>query len=197
MFESNRPFLTHQFAWMASIFDFISWANTKGITYKCDRNVQIKSFIVLAEAEEFWGSISESLRPGNTAAFFEMSQWWRAVGNTLSNLTGSRFEPQTSRSRDERLSVTLKTIHKEYFALFEILLNQIWALRFRITLFMAFLIEFYCKHSESFNLFLCQRHHQSFALKQRKSIRRLSFGSVWWIFKKTNPIYTVLMGSKA
>ena len=30
-----------------------------------------------------------------------MSQRWRAVGSTVSDLTGPRFEPQTSRSRDE------------------------------------------------------------------------------------------------
>ena len=32
-----------------------------------------------------------------------MSQWWRAVGNTVSDLTGPRFEPQTSRTRKERV----------------------------------------------------------------------------------------------
>ena len=36
-----------------------------------------------------------------------MSQWWRAVGNTVSDLTGSRFESQTSRSRDERVAARL------------------------------------------------------------------------------------------
>ena len=30
---------------------------------------------------------------GNTVSFKRMSQWWRAVGNTLSALTGARFEP--------------------------------------------------------------------------------------------------------
>ena len=45
--------------------------------------------------------ISASLRPGNTAPFWQMAQRWRAVGNTESNLNGPRFEPQTSRSRDE------------------------------------------------------------------------------------------------
>ena len=44
------------------------------------------------------------LRPGNTASFEEMSQWWRAVGNTVSDLTGPRFKPQTSRSRDKRVT---------------------------------------------------------------------------------------------
>ena len=33
-----------------------------------------------------------------------MSQPWRTVGNTVSDLTGLRFEPQTSRSRDERVT---------------------------------------------------------------------------------------------
>ena len=42
-----------------------------------------------------------SLRPGNTAPFEEMWQWWRAVGDTVSNLIGPRFEPQTLRSRDK------------------------------------------------------------------------------------------------
>ena len=33
-----------------------------------------------------------------------MWQRWRAFGNAVSNLTGSRFETQTSRSRDERVT---------------------------------------------------------------------------------------------
>ena len=41
---------------------------------------------------------------GNTAPFEEMSQRWRAVGNTVSDSTGPRFELQTSRSRDERVT---------------------------------------------------------------------------------------------
>ena len=34
-----------------------------------------------------------------------MFQWWQAVGNTDSNLTNPRFELQTSRPRDERITV--------------------------------------------------------------------------------------------
>ena len=41
---------------------------------------------------------------GNTAPFEEMSQRWRAVGNTVSDLIGPRFESQTSRSRDARFT---------------------------------------------------------------------------------------------
>ena len=48
--------------------------------------------------------ISTSSRPGNTASFEEMLQRWRAVGNTVSDLADPRFEPQTSRSRDERVT---------------------------------------------------------------------------------------------
>ena len=59
---------------------------------------------------EFAGPNSASLRPGNTAPFKEMSPGWRAVGNTVSDLTGTKFEPQTSRSRDERVNYKCKCI---------------------------------------------------------------------------------------
>ena len=50
--------------------------------------------LLYAEAcNELAGPISASLRPGYTAPFEKMSQRWRAVGNTVSNLTGPRFEP--------------------------------------------------------------------------------------------------------
>ena len=49
--------------------------------------------------------MSVSLRPGNTAHFKEMLQGLQAIGNTaVSDLTGPRFEPQTSRSRDKRVN---------------------------------------------------------------------------------------------
>ena len=58
-----------------------------------------------AEAfDEFWGPISASLRPGNTAPFKEMWQRWQVIGNTVSDFTSPRFKPQTSRSRDERVT---------------------------------------------------------------------------------------------
>ena len=55
---------------------------------------QIKSFIIhYAEAcNEIAEFISASFRPDSTAPFEEMSQRWRAVGSTASNLTGQRFE---------------------------------------------------------------------------------------------------------
>ena len=50
------------------------------------------------------GPVSASLRPGNTAFFEEMSQRWQAVGNTVSALTGPRFEPLTSRFRGKSVT---------------------------------------------------------------------------------------------
>ena len=45
---------------------------------------------------------------GNTAPIEEMLQQmlqrWQVVSKTLSDLTGPRFESQTSRSRDERVT---------------------------------------------------------------------------------------------
>ena len=51
--------------------------------------------------KEFAGPICASLRPGNSALCKQMSQRWQMVDNTVSDLTGERFQPQTSRSRDE------------------------------------------------------------------------------------------------
>ena len=56
----------------------------------------MKSFIIVAvlprRCNEFAGPISASLRPGNTAPFEEMTQWWGAIGNTAFDLTGPKFE---------------------------------------------------------------------------------------------------------
>ena len=71
-------------------------------------NLSLYSLDYAEACNELAGPISTSLRPGNTAPFEEMLQRWRAVGNTASDLTGPRFEPQTSRSRDE--SVTARPI---------------------------------------------------------------------------------------
>ena len=51
---------------------------------------------------EFVGPIFASLRPDEAALYKEMPQRWRAVRNTVSDLTGPRFEHSTSRSRDKR-----------------------------------------------------------------------------------------------
>ena len=67
---------------------------------------QLKSFIILAvlcrSVQRVCVAHLRFIAPaGNTASFEEMSRWWRAVGNTLSDLTGLRCEPQTSHSINE------------------------------------------------------------------------------------------------
>ena len=44
------------------------------------------------------------LHLGNRASFEKMPQEWRAVGNILFDLTGPRFEPQTSHSKDKHVT---------------------------------------------------------------------------------------------
>ena len=62
---------------------------------------QIKSFTTLAVLGRSVyrvcvAHLSVFSLPGNTATFEEMLQRWQAVVNTLSDLTGLRFEAQTS-----------------------------------------------------------------------------------------------------
>ena len=62
-------------------------------------------YLYYAEAwNELTGPISASLRSGKTTSFEEISQRRQAVGNTVSDLTGPRFEPQISCSRDKRVA---------------------------------------------------------------------------------------------
>ena len=67
-------------------------------------NLLLYSLYYAEACNKFAGPISASLRPGNTAPFGEMLQRWRDVGNTVSDLTGPRFEAQASRYRDERVT---------------------------------------------------------------------------------------------
>ena len=71
-----------------------------------DNTAKIKSFIILAVLRRSVKRVDggPSLRPGNTASFEEISQRRQAVGNIVSDLTGPRFKPQTSRSRDKRVA---------------------------------------------------------------------------------------------
>ena len=66
-------------------------------------NLSLNSIYYAVVCNDFAGPISASLRPGNTA-FFEEILWLQAVGNTVSNLTGPKFEPPNSRSKNEHLS---------------------------------------------------------------------------------------------
>ena len=70
--------------------------------------------------------------PGNIASFEEMSLQWRAVGNTVSNLTSLRFEPQTFRSRYQRVTArpngrsVFSQSQKKVFELFSLRLTMSW-----------------------------------------------------------------------
>ena len=67
-------------------------------------NLSLYSLKYAEACNELAALISASLRGDNTAPFEEMSQRWRAVGNTVSDLTGRKFEFQTSRSMDEHVT---------------------------------------------------------------------------------------------
>ena len=88
----------------------ISWSQPFKTDHLSGQLLLFKSNLLLfslyyAEAcNESAGSISAAVRLGNLAPFKEMSQRWQAVGIIVFNLTGSRFEPQTSNSRDERVT---------------------------------------------------------------------------------------------
>ena len=68
----------------------------------------------MSKSGQNWGKIANyppqcltkicTTEPGNTVPFKSILQRWRAVDNTVSNLTGPRFEPQTFLSRNERIT---------------------------------------------------------------------------------------------
>ena len=68
------------------------------------QNLLLHSLYYAEACNELGGPISASLRPGHTGPFEEMLQRWRTVGNTVPHLTNPKFEPQTSRSRNERVT---------------------------------------------------------------------------------------------
>ena len=72
-------------------------------TYNQKSNLALYLLCYAEACNKFAGPISMSLRPGNTDSFEEMSQRWRAVGNTVTDLTGPSFELQTSRPRNNTL----------------------------------------------------------------------------------------------
>ena len=67
---------------------------------------QIKFFIILAVLRRSvmsWQCQIRVFAPRQQSCFEEMSQRCRVVGNTVSDLTGPRFELQISCSRDKRV----------------------------------------------------------------------------------------------
>ena len=81
---------------------FMSKQNKKPIQiFYCTYDIMLKRLTS-------WRAYLRVIAPPNTAPFEEMLQRWQAHVNTanltanVSNLTGLRFEPQISRSTDER-----------------------------------------------------------------------------------------------
>ena len=85
-----------ELSWMITTTLLIDRVKTKS-------NLSLYLLYYAVACNEFAGLISASLRPGNTASLKQMWQRWRAIGNTVFNFSGSRFEPLTSCSRDERV----------------------------------------------------------------------------------------------
>ena len=71
-------------------------------------NLSLYSRYYAEACNEFAEPISASLRTGNTALFEEMLQRrWRAIGNTVIDLTGPRFDTQTFSFIDDCVTVRL------------------------------------------------------------------------------------------
>ena len=64
----------------------------------------IRSINYAKACKEFVSLISASSYPGNTVPLKEMSQRWQAVGSTVSDLTGWRFEPQAFHSKHKSVT---------------------------------------------------------------------------------------------
>ena len=72
------------------------------------KSVIIKSFIILAVLRQSvrrtcGARLRAIMSAGNIAPLEEMSQRRQAVGNTVSDLTSPRFEPQAFRLRNKRV----------------------------------------------------------------------------------------------
>ena len=72
--------------------------------FKSKSNLSLYSPYYAEACDELSGPISALLRPENSAPIEEILQRWRAVGKTVSDLTGTKFKPQTFCSRDERVT---------------------------------------------------------------------------------------------
>ena len=77
-----------------------------GLTFAGQSNFSLHSLYYAKAYNNLAKPISASLHPSNTALFKDMSQQWRAVGNSVFDLTGLRFESQISRQRRARLRST-------------------------------------------------------------------------------------------
>ena len=60
--------------------------------------------LTVLRPNEFAWPFAATMYLGNTARFEEKSQRWRAVGNSVFDLTGPGFKPMTSRTRAEHIT---------------------------------------------------------------------------------------------
>ena len=98
----RNPFL-RALVWIMAIVALTG--NLVSINFELSKNQnQVFHCSRCINTESCNGPISVSLQPGNTAPFEVMSQRWRAVGNTVVDFTGLRFELQTYRSRNEHVA---------------------------------------------------------------------------------------------
>ena len=61
-----------------------------------------------------WVHLRVNAPARNTASFEELRQQWQAVTTTVSDLMDQKFEPQISRSRNERVQKSAKTLLRSY-----------------------------------------------------------------------------------
>ena len=94
------------------LFILLHWEELGKLYYQTNikSNLSLYSLYYAEACNKLARPIFTLLRRANTAPFEEMLQRWRAVGNTVSNLTGLRFErvksrtPKKEQSESTRLS---------------------------------------------------------------------------------------------
>ena len=114
-------------------------SNTYSKVYPVPQILQIKSnffhyicCITPKHLTSLWVHLRVIAPEGNTASFEEMLQRWRAVGNTVSDVTGPRFAPQTSSSKGERVTTrpTGRSANTLKIKLLHVLLNVTFSLEY-------------------------------------------------------------------
>ena len=87
------------FKWERVVLDCMLLRNSISATFSYSSlklnsnqsNFSLHSLFYAEACSEITGPISKFLCPGHTSSFEEMSQRWQALGNTVSALTGPRF----------------------------------------------------------------------------------------------------------
>ena len=80
---------------------------TTSVLFQIKINLLLYLLYYAEACNDLTGTFPTSLRPINTASFEEISQQWRAIGNTAFDMTSPRFEPLTSCLETKALSLDL------------------------------------------------------------------------------------------